>query len=68
MKQLSALLLSHSRGALQGDFPAFPVFPAERLVWRQKSRPYRLGLDSEPNRRDCDQSDCMIRIDDEKER
>jgi hypothetical protein len=67
MKQLSALLLSHSRGALHWDFPAFPVFPAERLVWRQKSRPYRLGLDSEPNRaRDCDQSDCII--DNEKER
>jgi hypothetical protein len=26
------------------DFPAFPVFPAERLVWQRKRNPYRVGL------------------------
>jgi hypothetical protein len=53
------------------DFPAFPVFPAERLVWRRKRRPYRLGLHGEPNRarlRSGGLSHWMIRIDDEKER
>jgi hypothetical protein len=32
------------------DFPAFPVFPTERLVWRRKRRPYRLGPYGEPSR------------------
>src|ERR687897_2435420 len=53
------------------DFPAFLVFPAERLVWRPKRHPYRLGPHGEPNRerlRSVGLSHYMIRIDDEKER
>jgi len=44
MKQLSALLLSHPRGAVQSDFPAFPVFPAESLVLAFSPTPNGLGV------------------------
>jgi hypothetical protein len=71
MKQLSALSLSHPRGALQIDFPVFPVFPAESEVWGRSLTYYGLGPHGEPNRvqlRSARLSHCMIRIDDEKER
>jgi hypothetical protein len=57
INHLSAVLLSHHRGAVQ--------------VWRRKRRPYQLGPHGEPNRvrlRSVGLSQYMIRIDDEQER